>query len=414
MHPALRTHDDDTGKAISPHLLWFIWLFWLFFLTQPLAALLALPMSAGTVLQLSGMALFTALYLWISWHEAYRLTRAVPVNRGPDVQWWLVFGLFLALSIALVIGSGANAIGAFIYVAACTAARLTGRQAAALCVGLMLLVLLLSAVNGLSLSAVGNIFFIIPAVGVIVHFFGQAVRVNQELRLARREIARLAVSEERLRFARDLHDLLGHTLSLIALKSELAGQLIAEDPTRAQREVGEVEAAARTALQEVREAVAGYREATLRGELEHAHELLAAAGIECVVRDEAGALPPPIETLLGWVLREGITNMIRHSRARHCLVALTRSDGGVRMSLTDDGRGSAHASPASDISGAPSHGNGLRGIAERVAAHDGRCEFGAADDQGFRLTVTVPLHVKTFAAQAALPSGGTTTSGGAA
>ena len=93
----------------------------------------------------------------------------------------------------------------------------------------------------------------------------------------------------------------------------------------------EVEAAARKALLDVREAVAGYRQATLRSELEHAHELLAAAGIECIVRNEAGELAPNVETLLGWVLREGITNVMRHSRARHCVVALTRSEGELHV-----------------------------------------------------------------------------------
>jgi two-component system sensor histidine kinase DesK len=385
-----RSAVDEEKAFVPPYLLWLIWVFWLFFLIQPVPALLAPPLSPLAVAELCGIVLFTVVYLWTTWQVAYLLARPMPVSIRPDRSWWIAVSILFGLAIFLVIASKGSATGAFIYVAACIGGRVNAWQAAASSAGLTLLALLLGTISGSTLAAIADVIFIIPAVGFLVYFFSQAIQVNQELRLARREIARLAVSEERLRFARDLLDLLGHSLSLITLKSELAGQLIAENPERAEREVREVEAAARKALLDVRAAVAGYRQATLRSELEHAHELLAAAGIECIVRDEAGELAPNVETLLGWVLRESITNVMRHSRARHCVVALTRSEGVARMTLTDDGRGLA---PTWAESGPTlsEHGNGLRGISERVTAGGGHCEFGAADEQGFRLSVTVPL-----------------------
>lgn len=390
MHIVRWSRVDEESTTVTPYLLWTIWVFWLFFLMQPIPALLASPLSLLTVAQLCGIVLFTVDYLWITWQIAYLLARPMPVSLRPDRAWWIGVGMLFGLAVFLVIASKGSATGAFIYVAACIGGRVNAWQAAVSCAGLTLLALILGTISGSTLAAIADVIFIIPAVGFLVYFFSQAIQVNQELRLARREIARLAVSEERLRFARDLHDLLGHSLSLITLKSELAGQLIAENPEQAKREVREVEAAARKALQDVREAVAGYRQATLRSELEHAHELLAAAGIECIVRDEASELSPNVETLLGWVLREGITNVMRHSRARHCVVALTRSEGTVHMTLTDDGRGFVSSRTESGATVA-NRGNGLRGISERVTAGGGRCQFGAADEEGFRLSVIVPL-----------------------
>ncbi len=390
MRPADPSLEDEHGRTIAPYFLWVIWLFWLYFIAEPVPAILASPPSVSKFTQLCAIPLFTAVYLWITWQEAYRLSRPEPAPLGPDRAWWIGLGVLFGLAIVLAIASDGSAAGAFIYVAACIGGRVNAWQAAVSCAGLTVLGVLLGTLAGSPFSDVADLIFIIPSVEVVVFFFRHAIQVNQELRLARREIARLAVSEERLRFARDLHDLLGHSLSLIALKSELAGQLIQENPERARREVREVETAARTALHEVREAVAGYRQATLRSELEHAHELLAAAGIDCIVRNEAGELAPNAETLLGWVLREGITNVMRHSRARHCVVALTRSESELHMTLTDDGRGFVASGTGDGVSLAQ-RGNGLRGITERVAVEGGRCEFGSADEQGFRLSVVLPL-----------------------
>ena len=139
---------------------------------------------------------------------------------------------------------------------------------------------------------------------------------NVELNEARAELADMAVAEERERFARDLHDLLGHSLSVIALKAELAGRLLADGPHDAANEVAEVEQVARTALREVREAVSGYHQPTLEGELAGARMALSAAGIEADVEEARVRLDPAVEAVLAWTVREGATNVIRHSGAQ--------------------------------------------------------------------------------------------------
>ena len=206
------------------------------------------------------------------------------------------------------------------------------------------------------------------------------LEANQQLSLAREQIARLAVGEERLRFARDLHDLLGHSLSVIALKSELAGRLIKRSPGLAEREVGDIEKVARDALREVREAVAGYRQPTLKAELAGAREAMTAAGIECRVDEDTGGLPPAVEAVLAWAVREGATNVIRHSNARRCSIRISRKDGAATVDVTDDGRG-----------GTPQPGSGLRGLEERVRERGGSLTAQPLPHEGFRLRVTLPL-----------------------
>jgi two-component system sensor histidine kinase DesK len=207
--------------------------------------------------------------------------------------------------------------------------------------------------------------------------------VNRELATAREEIARLAVAEERLRFARDLHDLLGHSLSVIVLKSELAGRLMSPAPERASREIEDVERVAREALREVRETVAGYRQPGLAQELDSARSTLTAAGMHVNHVVTAGALPAPLEGTLAWAVREGVTNVIRHSRAETVTIRLFRESDAVHLEMDDDGDG------ASD--GANPGGSGLRGLRERVEARDGTLQAGPRPEGGFRLAVTLPL-----------------------
>jgi two-component system sensor histidine kinase DesK len=222
-----------------------------------------------------------------------------------------------------------------------------------------------------------------------VAFAASAIAIRQltiavaQLRAAREELARLAVAEERLRFARDLHDLLGHSLSVIVLKSELAGRLLPAAPERAAAEVGDVEHAAREALRQVRAAVADYRQPTLHGELAAARELLAAAGIAVDIDQHPGPLPPTLDGLLAWAVREGVTNVIRHSRARRCAIRVSHHDGLARVEVADDGRG-AGGSTATE-------GSGLAGLAERAAAHGGRLQAGSLPQGGFRLLVEAPI-----------------------
>jgi two-component system sensor histidine kinase DesK len=228
-------------------------------------------------------------------------------------------------------------------------------------------------------------WFWLPLVIVIsglgVSFGRRMSEYGSDLRVAREEIARLAVSEERLRFARDLHDLLGHSLSVVVLKAELAGRLATTAPERAAEEMADVERVAREALREVRDAVAGYRQPSLDQELEGARHTLQAAGVLARFEPAAGPLPASLDATLAWALREGVTNIVRHSHASHAEVLLGRADEQVRLELLDDGDGCDGCEP----------GNGLKGLRERVEARDGSLESGPRPQGGFRLAVTLPL-----------------------
>jgi two-component system sensor histidine kinase DesK len=206
-----------------------------------------------------------------------------------------------------------------------------------------------------------------------------------ELRAAREELARLAVADERLRFARDLHDLLGHSLSLITLKSELAGRLLQSDRDRAAAEVADIERVARQALREVREAVTGYRRLSLASELDGVRAVLTAAGVDTRIENTAGALPTAVDETIAWGVREGATNVIRHSGARRCDIRVTRENGEVRAEVTDDG----HGAPAGALP--DETGSGLRGLAERVTALDGEMAAGPNPAGGYRLQIVLPV-----------------------
>jgi two-component system, NarL family, sensor histidine kinase DesK len=216
---------------------------------------------------------------------------------------------------------------------------------------------------------------------------GQVAAVAQ-LRAAREELARLAVSEERLRFARDLHDLLGHSLSLITLKGELAERLLPDTPEnrKAIEEVRGLQGVARGALKEVREAVSGYRRPSLDEELAGACAMLEAAGISCRARREVEALTGDAEGILTWVVREGATNVVRHSRAKTCEIRLTRNGGRVHAEVRDDGPGPRQKRADNGVGG-----SGLAGLAERVRASGGQLEAGPLSDGGFGLRVMLPL-----------------------
>jgi two-component system, NarL family, sensor histidine kinase DesK len=210
-----------------------------------------------------------------------------------------------------------------------------------------------------------------------------------ELRQTRAELARVAVAEERLRIARDLHDLLGQSLSLITLKAELSRRMIGTDTTSAAREMAELEAVARQSLSDVRAAVAGYRQPDLAAELGVARQLLAAAGLSCQITRPADlCLPADVNTVLAWTVREGITNVVRHARATGAVISVTTTAAGagtrVTAEITDDGTGPL-AGPA---------GSGLAGLGERVRQLGGNLMAGPARSGGFRLQVTIPLTVR--------------------
>ncbi|MEU9119366.1 histidine kinase [Streptomyces sp. NPDC048506] len=267
----------------------------------------------------------------------------------------------------------------------------------------------------------------------------------QELNTTRQELARSAVEKERLRFSRDLHDLLGHTLSVVVVKAEAVRRLAPRNLDAALAQAADIEAVGRQALTEIREAVTGYREGSLSTELDRARSVLEAAGIEPVVRQAGPPLPPQAGALLGWVVREGVTNTVRHSGATRCEIDVYADEERVRLTITDDGRGpvssgaaTAHGlswlrdrapgrggvpgggDPAGSSAGAmfapkgsddsdgpdvsrgssgatpggsagPVGGTGLKGLAERLAAAGGTLRSGPDGRRGFRVTAELPV-----------------------
>ncbi|WP_432188302.1 sensor histidine kinase [Streptomyces sp. Tue6028] len=214
----------------------------------------------------------------------------------------------------------------------------------------------------------------------------ELLRTTIALREARATVAQLAANEERLRLARDLHDLLGHSLSLITLKSELAGRMLPDHPEKAAQQVADIEQVSRQALVDVREAVTGYRRPRLAGELAGTQVALTAAGVraDLPVEPDLTGVPEESESALAWALREAVTNVVRHSGARRCTVELLRRqtlDGPVlELSVEDDGSGGSGGS----------HGNGLTGLTERLEKAGGTLEAGRMR-HGFRLVARVPL-----------------------
>ncbi|MEN8649994.1 histidine kinase [Streptomyces sp. 21So2-11] len=220
-----------------------------------------------------------------------------------------------------------------------------------------------------------------------------------ELDRARGAQARLAVAEERLRFGRDMHDVMGRNLAVIALKSELAVQLARRGKPAAVDQMAEVQRIAQEAQREIRDVVRGYREADLRAELEGARGVLSAAGIDCRVSGDEGTqhLPAPVQSALGWVVREATTNVLRHGDANICVISLAATGEVATLVVENDGvtqgtegPGGGGASGRSSSAGG-SGGAGLAGLGERLAALDGTLEVGIRDDGRFRLTAEVPL-----------------------
>jgi len=282
-------------------------------------------------------------------------------------QAWLILFYYPAVAAAL---SGppvraAPVAGLVAGVAATSTVTLLGNADAALEIGLQCIY-----VGGVSLLVV------------------YLLNTNEQLVAARAQVARLAAADERLRIARDLHDLLGHGLSLISLKAQLAGRLLPEHPDRARQEVADIEGVSRQSLEDVRAAVSGYRRVTLREELAVATAALRAAGIVAEVDHRAGDdLNGEVDQALAWAVREGTTNIIRHARATSSALRTRCVADVVHLEIADDGTGGV----LHEAAGGAEHGSGLAGLAERVAALGGRLEAGPRPHGGFRLALSLPM-----------------------
>ena len=364
------------------------WLVCLFF---PLVSLVSQPLTPlHLAVGLFSLLFFAASYSWLMWpHPASQGVRMRTHSRAALL-------LFVALSLQVTVLSlvyGLPFLWLFIGVSAIAGVLLPMRIAFAGIVLFTLLPLFITigvkgGIAGVDWWWLIALMLLVRGLGldmIGVARMGSAIR---ELHTARRELARMAVIEERERLSRDLHDLLGQTLSMITLKSELARHLVTEEPERCTRELSEIERVARQTLREVREAVAGYRQPNLSSELKGARQLLEAAGIDAQIDPIQEALPPAVDAALAWTVREGVTNVIRHSHARQCRIHLTLMNGTVCAEVLSDGdRREQRESPVS-------RGLGLNGLRERVSALGGHMEAGPLTHSGkeyFRVRVELPV-----------------------
>jgi two-component system sensor histidine kinase DesK len=343
---------------------------WLLFPVFDLAGSHPSPLRAGCVAV--GVVAFVLLYNRIPRERpSFEATRVV----APTLA------VLATIAIALTLADRPSWSILFIFTAISGAMRL-GRRDAALWI--LLCTVLCVAGNVLDSTDVGDTISLSAttlAIGFMMFAFRRLMVLNHDLVSAREEVARLAVSEERLRFARDLHDLLGHGLTVISVKAELAERMLERDPAAAAQHVTDIKNVARDALGEVREAVSGYRQPTLASELSGARMALQAAGIEAELEGTDVPLHPDVEAVLAWAVREGTTNVIRHSGARSCRIEVHPGLAAVSAEVVDDGARAAEPNGT---------GSGLAGLRERAEQLAGRLEAGPAPGGGFRLWVSLP------------------------
>ncbi len=359
---------------------------WLVCVLFPFAALVQAGLAtAQGIVATAGLAIFIVCYIWLM--RPYPLTGTVISSARQRVYLAaIVLVTVLILLLSMVYGN------AFLWLLVGTSAMagktLPFRRAHLVVTILPLLALgagaaLSGSITGADWLHLIPLALLVRVIGLDMIGLALLAGTIRELDVARAELAHQAVLDERLRLARDLHDLLGHTLSLITLKSELAGRLIAHDPSRAAQEIHEVERTARQTLNEVREAVAGYRQPTLDSALDGARQMLAAAGIACRIEQTAQALPPAVDAVLAWTVREGVTNVIRHSRAQNCVIRIVCEQGAIWAEVSNDGA-SRHDTAVVQP------GNGLAGLTERVTAQGGRMQAVPLSGPGFCLHVELP------------------------
>jgi two-component system sensor histidine kinase DesK len=289
-----------------------------------------------------------------------------------------VFGslALTALGLAVVFGLGLGSSGLMVYVMSATAMILPFLPAVVIDGSVLVLLVISSSLFGEVESDFDQLGTLL-SVSFGMMFMGRMLRANAELRKARDEIAALAVAEERHRLGRDLHDILGHSLTTITVKAGLARRLLESsgDVGRAQEEIREVEDLARQALGDVRATVSGYRQVSLSAEVVGARAVLRAAGVEPDLPHAVDNVRPELQEVFGYVVREGVTNVLRHARATRCEVRL----GDTWVEMRDDGRGA----------GDTATGGGLSGLAERLGQVGGKLAAGPLPDGGYLLRAEV-------------------------
>ncbi|RSD07417.1 sensor histidine kinase [Amycolatopsis eburnea] len=324
---------------------------------------------AGVLQHSAGAAAAAGCGIVAAFAVGYLLAATAAARRAKR-PFWALTGTCAVLFAAALPFAHADAFFLAAVVLSLAAPRLPRRVAVVLVAGAALVAVAVPWPDGPGWAQAVALVFTVLMVGA----FAEAIRANTALVAARAEVARLASEAERARIARDLHDLLGHSLTAITVKSTLARRLVDADGARAGEEMSAVETLARQALTEVRAAVSGYREVSLAGELARGRELLRACGVTADLPTATDVVAPAQQELFGWVVREGLTNVARHARATRCAVTLSAST----VEVLDDG-----------VGGSAAGGSGLAGLRERVTAAGGVLDAGPADPRGWRLRVTV-------------------------
>lgn len=368
--------------------------FWLIIcLFFPLASLVNRPDNWPRLAGGSLVLLFFALsYTWIM--------RPHPASQGTRTrqQFRLAVLLLVVLGLQVTLFSLFDDpawLWSFLGVSAMAGVVLPMRRAGAVVVLLTLLPLLITIVTHHGVAGIDwwwliALMLLVRGLGLDMIGISRLSSALRELYAARRDLARLAVMEERERLSRDLHDLLGQALAAITLKSEVARGLMTEDQARCAQELAEIEHLGRTTLREVRRTVAGYRQPTLENEVDGARQLLEAAGITASIEPLPDKLPRSLDAVLAWTVREGITNVIRHSQARHCLLRFPQKRTALGAEILNDGI--AEAGPPS-----LDQGNGLAGLRTRVRELGGTLEAGPCLLEGqpaFRVRVELPRQLQ--------------------
>ena len=406
---AIRSGETGQAGEPSPRLTpgtgspmrWVFSSIWLVYLVQPISQLFG--HQHGVLWIAGGLALtaaFCVIYIPVS----------VNVDKWPRLALGGLAALVLLAALTCVV-YGKGWMPLWVYVAAAAGmilAATTGRLLALL--GVLFVVGCYAFFSWLShRDAADFLALLVPVVlvGVVMIGFRLQIALMHELARARGTVAQLAANEERLRLARDMHDLTGQSLSMITLKSDLAAKRLTRLPPSAERdavltELDDIARVSRQTLHDIREAVSGYRRPTLAIEVITARHALDAAGIrlddDSGLTLRSGTFDPDAEAVLAWCLREAVTNVIRHSGAEHCSIRLTEHARELSIEVTDDGRGLIDRAGCLDGQGQPGQrvqaakGSGLRGMSERLSAVGGGLALGSAGPGhpgGFRLTATV-------------------------
>jgi two-component system, NarL family, sensor histidine kinase DesK len=339
-----------------------------------------------------GLFVFNSLYIYVAFRAFHKEAREATSTRVALVLMGLV-------TTGLALGYGGNWLLFFPLLGLATGAIVRGPWLGRTGIALAAFAGAVSAFrDGGDAVNIAYGTFLSTMVTAAILSLSEAVR---DLRAAREALARRAVEQERLRFSRDLHDLLGHTLSVIVVKSEAARRLADRDLAAALTQIGDIESVGRQALTEIREAVTGYREGSLATELARARSALSAASVEPVVRQSGTPLAPQTEALLGWVVREAVTNVVRHSDATRCEITVGSDAEQARLTVTDNGTGKAVTRPAEGIGG-----TGLKGLTERLAAAGGSLKAGPSPRGGFTVTAELPVEPTELAAVGAATAPG--------